>query len=80
MNESYAVWMHPTLGLHTRNLFGVQLYKNNARALLSRILSIVNSDWLQHGRMLRGVYEWHILVLMLYQTQSGILVSKHNTI
>ena len=31
-------------------MFGVQLYKNNARALLSRILSIVNLDWLQHAR------------------------------
>ena len=31
-------------------MFGVQLYKNNARALLSRILSILNLDWLQHAR------------------------------
>ena len=34
--------------------------KNNARALLSRILSIVNSDWLQHARSVRGVYEFII--------------------
>ena len=35
----------------------VQLYKNNARALLSRILSILNFDLLQHARSVRGVYE-----------------------
>ena len=28
-------------------MFGVQLYKNNARALLSHILSILNLDWLR---------------------------------
>ena len=39
-------------------MFGVQLYKNNARALLSRILSILNLDWLQHARSVRGVYEY----------------------
>ena len=33
------------------------IYKNNARALLSRILSILNLDWLQHARSVRGVYE-----------------------
>ena len=38
-------------------MFGVQLYKNNARVLLSRILSILNLDWLQHARNVRGVYE-----------------------
>ena len=31
-------------------MFGLQLYKNNARVLLSRILSILNLDWLQHAR------------------------------
>ena len=35
-------------------MFGVQLYKNNARALLSRILSILNLDWLQLARSVRG--------------------------
>ena len=39
-------------------MFGVQLYKNNARALLSRILSTLNLDWLQHARSVRGVYEF----------------------
>ena len=40
-----------------RETFGVQLYKNNARALLSRILSILNLDWLQHAHSVPGVYE-----------------------
>ena len=40
-----------------REMFGVQLYKNNARALLSRILSILSLDWLRHARSVRGVYE-----------------------
>ena len=40
--------MHPTLRSRTRKVFAVQLYKNNARAPLARILSILNSDWLQH--------------------------------
>ena len=31
--------------------------KKIARALLSRILSILNFDWLQHARTVRGVYE-----------------------
>ena len=35
----------------------MQLYKNNARALLSRILSMLNLDWLQHARSVHGVYE-----------------------
>ena len=35
----------------------MQLYKNNARALLSRILSILNLDWLQYARSVREVYE-----------------------
>ena len=46
-----------TLASALREMFGVQLYKNNARALLSRILSILNLDWLQHARSVRGVYE-----------------------
>ena len=52
-----CAWMHPTLCTCTRNVFGVQLYKNNVRALLSHILSIVNLDWLQHSRSVHGVYE-----------------------
>ena len=38
-------------------MFGVQLYKNNAHALLLPILSILNLDWLQHERSVRGVHE-----------------------
>ena len=49
----------------TRKVFGVQLYKNNARALLSRILCILNSDWLQHARSIRGVYELLLLLILL---------------
>ena len=52
VNQAYA-----TLMSALREMFGVQLYKNNAHALLSRILSILNLDWLQHARSVRGVYE-----------------------
>ena len=54
MNQPYA---RLTLASPLREMFGVQLYKNNARALLSRILSILSLDWLQHARSVRGVYE-----------------------
>ena len=47
-------WMCPTLCSCPRNVFRVQLHKNNARALLSRILSIVKSDWLQHMHSVLG--------------------------
>ena len=61
MNQAYARVNQPyatlTLASALREMFGVQLYKNNARALLSRILSILNLDWLQHARSVRGVYE-----------------------
>ena len=33
------------------------IVQNNARALLLLILSILNLDWLQHARSVRGVYE-----------------------
>ena len=62
MNQPYARVNQPyatlTLASALREMFGVQLYKNNARALLSRILSILNLDWLQHARSVRGVYEF----------------------
>ena len=45
-----------------REMFGVQLYKNNAYALLLHILSILNIDWLQHARSVRGVYEYDIII------------------
>ena len=54
VNQHYATLM---LASPLREMFGVQLYKNNARALLSRILSILTLDWLQHARSVRGVYE-----------------------
>ena len=54
VNQPYAML---TLASALCEMFGVQLYKNNARALLSRILSILNLDWLQHARSVRGVYE-----------------------
>ena len=61
MNQPYARVNQPyatlTLASALREMFGVQLYKNNARALLSRILSILNLDWLLHARSVHGVYE-----------------------
>ena len=63
MNQPYARVNQPyatltlTLVSALREMFGVQLYKNNARALLSHILSILNLDWLQRARTVRGVYE-----------------------
>ena len=54
MNQNYAML---TLASALREMFGVQLYKNNARAILSRMLKILNSDWLQHARSVRGEYE-----------------------
>ena len=51
-------WMHSTLCSRARKVFEEQLYKNNARALLLSILSIVNPDWLQHARSVCGVYEF----------------------
>ena len=61
MNQLYAHVNHPYATLThesaLREMFGVQLYKNNARALLSRILSILKLDWLQHACSVRGVYE-----------------------
>ena len=65
MNQPYARGNQPyatlTLASALRKMFGVQLYKNNARALLSRILSILNLDWLQHARSVRRVYEINFL-------------------
>ena len=62
VNQPYATL---TLASALREVFGVQLYKNNARVLLSRILNILNLDWLQHARSVRGVYEWWLLPLGL---------------
>ena len=69
MNQPYARVNQPyatrTLASALREMFGVQLYKNNAHALLSRILSILNLDWLQHARSVRGVYEYGIFLEFL---------------
>ena len=65
MNQPQARVSQPyatlTLASPLREMFGVQLYKNNARALLWRILSILNLDWLHNARSVRGVYEYPIL-------------------
>ena len=55
---------------HARNEYGVQLYKNNAR-VLSRILSIAKSDWLQHARSVCGVYE---LILSHFENAHDVIV------
>ena len=73
--------MH-TLASALRKMFGVQLYKNNARALLSRILSILNLDWLQHAHSVRGVYEyvlaamWKPVGLAVIPACSGLLFAR----
>ena len=64
MNQPYAML---TLASALCEMFGVQLYKNNARALLSRILSILNLDWLQHERSVRGVYECILIIVKFNQ-------------
>ena len=73
MNQPYARVNQPyatlTLASALREMFRVQLYKNNARALLSRILSILNLDWLQHVRSVRGVYE--CVIWDLHKEESG---------
>ena len=78
MNQPYARVNQPyaalSLASALREMFGVQLYKNNARALLSRILSILNLDWLQHARSVRGVYE---LAIMVFQLTNFFLSSGH---
>ena len=71
MNQPYARVNQPyatlTLASALREMFGVQLYKNNARALLSRILNILNLDWLQHARSVRGVYECWLCIYITAQ-------------
>ena len=65
--------MHPTLRSRARKVFGVQLYKSNARALLSRILSIVNPDWLQHARNVREVYE-SLLINYILDNENMVII------
>ena len=65
-------------------MFGVQLYKNNARPLLSSILSVLNLDWLQHARSVCGVYEYLIsegeikLLQTMHLPRDSGLSTKHN--
>ena len=70
MNQPYARVNQPyatlTLASALHEMFGEQLYKNNARVLLSNILSILNLDWLQHARSVRGVYEI-IIISSIYK-------------
>ena len=56
-----------TLASALREMFGVQLYKNNARPLLLRILSSLNLDWLQHARRVRRGYELVLTITKLGQ-------------
>ena len=74
MNQPYARVNQPyatlTLVSALREMFGVQLYKNNACALLSRILSILNLDWLQHARSVRGVYEFALRCMQYFFSKS----------
>ena len=56
--------MHHTLQSRACKLFQVQLYKNNALAILLRILCILNSDWLRHSCSVREVYE-HIIIFVV---------------
>ena len=57
------VWMHPTLRSGMRKVFRVQLYKKNARSLLSRNLTIVSSNWLQHSCSVRELYEMTLVTV-----------------
>ena len=83
MNQPYARVNQPyatlTLASALREMFGVQLYKNNARALLSRILSILNLDWLQHARSVRGVYEYVLLLpVIVFQSRNKLTILYKN--
>ena len=75
MNQSYTRVNQPyatlTLASALREMFGVQLHKNNARALLLRVLSILNLDWLQHARSVHGVNESSIMDHIYYTKQNN---------
>ena len=58
MNQLYATLTRARRTALVQSLRKVQLYKNNA--LLSRILSNVNSDWLLHGSSVLRVYEYDL--------------------
>ena len=73
VNESILHVHEFKFTLTLTKVFQVQLFKNNVRALLLRILSILNSDWLQLARSVSGVYEWLrnycVLYCKLYRPQ-----------
>ena len=73
VNQPYAML---TLASPLPEMLGVQLYKNNARALLSRILSILNLDWLQHARSVRGVYECKVMFTCILTFQCKIMYNQ----
>ena len=58
MNQSYVTLMRVYA---LCKVFIVQIVpkKNKVHALLSCILSIVNSDWLHHPQSVHRVYEWN---------------------
>ena len=55
----------------------MQLYKNNARALLSRMLSIINPDWLQYARSVRGVYELNMIHLITHTSMHKVIFQSY---
>ena len=69
-----------TLASALREMFGVQLYKNNARALLSRILSILNLNWLQHARSVRGVYEYDLMRVFDSHVEAMRIILRTNSL
>ena len=69
------VWMHPTLRSRAYNVFGVQLYKNNARALLSHIWSI-----LIHACSVCGVYEFPLIGLYQQVKVQYIIHYNHTSV
>ena len=79
VNQPYATL---TLELALREMFEVQLYKNSARALLSRILNILNLDWLLHARSVRRVYEYQIPDSLRYvpNTIQFAIYTKYQTV
>ena len=72
-----CTWKECTLPSHARLVFGGQLYKNNARSLLSCILSIANSDWLQHAQGSKLTLANSHFRRGFYQTASAKLYHTH---
>ena len=72
-------WINPTCVSTAR---GIQSYaecnctKNNACSLLSLILGIITSDWLQHAHSVRGVYELGIITCLAQRHNTSTCVSN----